>query len=438
MSSYCKYYKEKKQVSYDNGITWSDVVPAEYRQGNLIQAGSADCQIGPSGYTNQYFTLVPLENGNLTVGLVDTNRSYVIYYSIDTGTTWNTLNLTSTSTVSIQATSGKKVMFKGNGYNTYLRFDSSCNYYTEGNILSLDYGDSFTGQTSAPNTETGGWHRGLFEYSTKLLSAENLILPHYFSTYSGALGTCAYLFRGCTSLATAPELPATTLINGCYAGMFEGCTSLTTAPSLPATALTEHCYYYMFEGCTSLTTTPSLPATTLAFGCYDSMFKGCTNLTSIPTLSATTLANYCYSGMFQGCTSLTTVPSNYLPATTLADYCYNFMFGDCTSLTSAPSLPATTLSDSCYRVMFTRCTSLTTAPDLPATTLVTQCYYYMFQGCTSLNYVKCLATNISATDCTHSWLNNVASSGTFVKNSSMSSWPSGISGIPSNWSVQDA
>ena len=86
------------------------------------------------------------------------------------------------------------------------------------------------------------------------------------------------MFSGCTSLTTAPSLPATTLVNYCYRNMFSGCTSLTTAPSLPATTLANFCYYYMFNGCTSLTTAPSLPATTLAFYCYSYMFYGCTSI----------------------------------------------------------------------------------------------------------------------------------------------------------------
>jgi hypothetical protein len=45
--------------------------------------------------------------------------------------------------------------------------------------------------------------------------------------------------------------------------MFDGCTSLTTAPALPATTLAANCYSYMFYGCTSLTSAPALPATTL-------------------------------------------------------------------------------------------------------------------------------------------------------------------------------
>lgn len=42
-----------------------------------------------------------------------------------------------------------------------------------------------------------------------------------------------------------------------------------------------NCYSSMFSGCTSLTTAPELPATTLASGCYYGMFYNCRNLTSI-------------------------------------------------------------------------------------------------------------------------------------------------------------
>lgn len=60
------------------------------------------------------------------------------------------------------------------------------------------------------------------------------------------------LFRDCTSLTSAPELPATTLVDSCYYGLFRDCTSLTTAPVLPATTLANNCYYKMFQGCSSL------------------------------------------------------------------------------------------------------------------------------------------------------------------------------------------
>lgn len=38
-----KYYKQQRQVSYDNGSTWSNVSPAEYQQGELYETNSVDC-----------------------------------------------------------------------------------------------------------------------------------------------------------------------------------------------------------------------------------------------------------------------------------------------------------------------------------------------------------------------------------------------------------
>jgi hypothetical protein len=68
------------------------------------------------------------------------------------------------------------------------------------------------------------------------------------------------------------------MAHSCYRSMFYACTSLTTAPSLPATKLVSFCYHSMFYDCTSLTTAPSLPATKLVTSCYYSMFYGCTSI----------------------------------------------------------------------------------------------------------------------------------------------------------------
>ena len=205
-----------------------------------------------------------------------------------------------------------------------------------------------------------------------------------------------------------------------------------------ATTVQNYEFYGLFNSSTGLTTVENLvlPATTLASGCYSSMFNGCTRLTQAPELPATTLAQQCYNSMFWGCTSLTKAPS-ILPATTLTGSCYGNMFKSCTSLTTAPELPATTLASGCYSSMFNGCTRLTQAPELPATTLAQQCYDSMFYGCTNLNYIKCLATNISATNCTYNWVSGVASAGTFIKDVNMTSWTTGVNGIPTNWTIQD-
>lgn len=142
--------------------------------------------------------------------------------------------------------------------------------------------------------------------------------------------------------------------------------------------------------------------------------------------------------LFSGCTGVTSAENLSLPATTLTSGCYNAMFKDCTSLVSSPALPATTLAENCYYSMFRNCTSLTSAPELPASTLANNCYSTMFYGCSSLNYIKMLATDISASLCLNNWVNGVASTGTFVKSASQTSLPSGASGIPENWTVQNA
>ena len=62
----------------------------------------------------------------------------------------------------------------------------------------------------------------------------------------------------------------------------------------------------------------------------------------------------------------------------------------------------------------------------------------MFAWCNLLNYIKCLATDISASNCTTGWVDGVAASGTFIKDTNMTSWTTGANGIPSGWTVQNA
>ena len=226
----------------------------------------------------------------------------------------------------------------------------------------------------------------------------------------------------------ATEIPCSC----CFYDLFLGCTSLKTAPALPAETLADSCYYGMFQGCTSLTTAPALPAETLAGSCYYSMFYNCKSLTAAPELPAETLAESCYCNMFYNCNLLTAAPE--LPAETLAEKCYYSMFSGCTSLTAAPALPAETLAESCYYRMFFNCTSLTAAPELPAKTLVKSCYNGMFSGCSKLNYIKVHLTSWGETTDTNSWVNKVAASGDFHCPSALSQIYD-IRHIPSGWKV---
>ena len=125
------------------------------------------------------------------------------------------------------------------------------------------------------------------------------------------------------------------------------------------------------------------------------------------------------------------------------EFLYMFWGSNISHLTDCENLvlPATTLTQGCYMEMFESSTTITKAPILPASILVADCYRDMFNGCTSLNYVKCYATDISATNlfgisCLDRWLYNVAATGTFYKDSN-TTYPSGTSGIPSGWTIEN-
>mgnify|MGYP003290736498 CR=1 FL=1 len=103
-------------------------------------------------------------------------------------------------------------------------------------------------------------------------------------------------------------------------------------------------------------------------------------------------------------------------------------------------LKHTPLSDFCYYRMFFGCTSLETAPELPAASLTKGCYSYMFDGCSNLNYIKVGFTKwndsygIADYKSTYSWVNNIASIGTFECPKELTI-QTGISYVPEGWSV---
>ena len=248
-----------------------------------------------------------------------------------------------------------------------------------------------------PNGTATSWEK----YSTITFSDENVKVGcsgdirtqiNYTAHENVATENCSFisLFKGCSVLTSAPELPAKALKESCYRQMFEGCISLEQAPDLPATELQQLCYYSMFKGCKALTQAPKLPATKLAHSCYKEMFEGCASLDKAPDLPATTLNPSCYYEMFKGCIALTKAPE--LKAMKMEYSSYKYMFAGCTSLENAPALPATELNNYCYQSMFSGCTSLKKAPELGAKKLTAWCYQLMFENCTNLESVTMLAT----------------------------------------------
>jgi hypothetical protein len=222
---------------------------------------------------NNYLRFTSLEDS--TISLINNgDNTPNVEYSFDGINDWTTWDY---SAISLPA--GTTVYMRGNNpdglYDSYYKYSSfgmTGKIESHGNIMSLLYGDDFKDKLTIP-------------------------VNNCFS----------HLFDGCSSLTTAPELPAMTLDDSCYSGMFNGCESLTTAPELPAKTLVSRCYSGMFAVCKSLTTAPELPAMTLTNYCYSGMFYGCSSLTSATELPAATLAEGCYREMFNGCSSLNSI-----------------------------------------------------------------------------------------------------------------------------------
>lgn len=326
---------------------------------------------------------------------------------------------------------GHKVYIKGNnpkGFSfnddNYTTFLMKGQIAASGSVMSLIDGEGTS--TKIPNSSC---FRCLFKDCSALTQAPELPATQLTSScYS-------LMFSGCSSLTEAPELPATELASSCYYYMFNGCVGMKEAPVLPATKLASACYFCMFIQCESFTKAPELPVTELATHCYQGMFQECTNLKEAPALPATQLEKDCYTDMFHGCKSLVKAP--VLPAENLADGCYHSMFLDCTSLTEAPKLPALELYEKCYRNMFSGCTSLTKAPELPATTLETACYQNMFLGCSKLNYIKVgvmtLDNDVEATD---NWVGGIDNEGLFIFPCGSKYDKRGESEVPKSFTIQ--
>ena len=304
---------------------------------------------------NDFFTITALASGDIQISIPGNvilqsqdGKEFIPFKSISYSKdliNWKTEYPKSTirgkefdgyRTINIPVNKGDKVYLKGDalcwytycngtstgGYSNNLHIASTAKFSISGNILSLFYEDNFRNYNTFPKIPSGKYgnysprHFSFVFFGSKFLyDAKELKLPN------DATESCYYnTFQGCTSLTTAPELPATTLAQSCYESMFDNCTSLMQAPELPATTIATNCYSRMFFNCYSLTQAPALPATTLASNCYNSMFYNCSSLVQAPELPATTLQFNCYSNMFRGCSKLNYVKAMFITNQRLDTY----------------------------------------------------------------------------------------------------------------------
>ena len=90
-------------------------------------------------------------------------------------------------------------------------------------------------------------HTYMFAYCDYLTNENNSSI----NIYAEFPGDYFYAFYKCESLINTNNISININNSNYYLckGMFSGCTSLKTAPDLPATELNNYCYEYMFSDC---------------------------------------------------------------------------------------------------------------------------------------------------------------------------------------------
>ena len=214
----------------------------------------------------------------VTIKQVNITTAKVFQYSYD-GVTWESWDLTPLpfgGPTKVYIRGYNKTLSYSNTIYEYFSFSTDAYVYVSGIVESLLDGDN---EVLALGTQ--GILRQLFYQQTALRSAENL---RFEAQSMNEVSVYALMFDGCINLLYAPKVLPAQNLNGnyCYQYMFRDCTSLITAPELPATTFTSlQTYQYMFSNCKSLVNAPELPAEALRDGCYQYMFSNCKSLKSI-------------------------------------------------------------------------------------------------------------------------------------------------------------
>ena len=390
-----------------NGTSSAVTYTIVYKYGNTV-LGQTVATVYGNEYYSKYFTVEIEELDSYyedprflwEVHNELSTSALTLYYSVNNGSwtrftvnryRWEYLRITG-------VTVGDTVRFKSNGgiptkrmsgvtVNSRTTFASPQKFKVYGNIMSLVYGDSFTGKTTFPARQ-------------------------FYAMFT----------------------------NGGYGSETPNLTDVTNL-ILPATNVPDYGYVEMFYNCDLIERFPAMaPATTVGISSYQGMFSYCINVNGqVPELPATTVKASSYSNMFEHCTGMMNAP--YLPATTLAENCYYYMFMGCSGLTEVQtSLPATTLAEGCYRGMFAYCRNLENAPDVNGTKLYKNSLESMFADCPNINRFKVMATSLDANageDYAFYMLHGTASNGTFIKPAAATFWTRGVRGIPNDWTVEE-
>ena len=204
-----------------------------------------------TGYSSEYLTFEITSGG--TISFWHDNYGMDVYAIIDynkNNTGW--VSICSSGNPSISVVAGDIVQFRGNNQavgnipsnfssayfcdggsegwrNQFQTINAHFNIY--GNIMSMQYGDNFIGQTdfiSSGKTYSFAW---LFSY-TQVNDASNLVLP--VKSYTDCFACYWAMFWDCPFLKTAPtiEIGAYSNSSSIFDNMFSSCSSLNYVKAL--------------------------------------------------------------------------------------------------------------------------------------------------------------------------------------------------------------
>ena len=192
-----------------------------------------------------YYKGMPLTFEILTDGYLNWVNNYYFYaktieYSINGGN-WISKASDANNKGHIDVQAGDIVRVRGNNpsYNFNGFWNDTAEFNVYGNIMSLVNATDYASLSSFTANQV---FENFFANST-VVSAENLILP-------------------------------ARVRDACYRGMFKGCSGLTTAPELPAEELGSACYRWMFSGCSNLNYIKCLATYISAAACTDLWVDG--------------------------------------------------------------------------------------------------------------------------------------------------------------------
>lgn len=419
--SYVKVYKYKKQISLDNGVTWQDVTPEEY-----VPSGE------PIGYYDTLEECLPKYRTIDSTTCVGVNKhEYTIYQiSYDDGETWETYSASTGSVIE---------------YNSY-----DCGYrerWIESGTTCIG-SDKYTKNNKFVSYDSGSTWIDTGEYSAKTLietDSEDCFTSQYFTvvarendlTFKTNKMISYSVDSGLTWVRIVPDESVPVLSEGDKimfkeADLYVGYEAGNLFYDYTGDFDIEGNIMSLWDGDNFAEDTETGYPWQLG-----SLFAGSPVVNAKNLVLPKNTSNYCYQDMFNSCSKLVTAPK--LPSTNIGNHSYERMFKYCSSLMNAPSIYVTNLAASGCVEMFYGCSTITSATindlDTPYGA-VERSYYSMFRYCSSLKQITYLGTNLGSYSHNH-WVEGVASTGTFIKDSSMSSWPTGADGIPSGWTVVD-